>query len=391
MSKPVNRFWIRLLLIVSCAVPAWVQDDPVDFDALFLEAYQVLDRAERARMMEAALALRPDDPDNLRFEYEIAACYAHNNAGRPELAEQRYQALLMFESIMEKYDYSGYYVPELPDTLGKPQILMLSAALRAATMRMFDHREHDRGREHLVQGMDWVYETYDRRRSDWLNAPEPVWPEDLPKTYANDYDRFQVLHLRWERHLEMARRDAVLSEFEMEEVELIVEHYGKTFGQVRPWEVQGIMRPVIQRYPDSPIAAEAQRQIDRSHEAMRQSGEFDHEGWESMEQAADAMEQHIGSPHREVSERACARPTMTSVEAEHEPVAAQEPVAAVSEEDEADSMPVAAAADAGVSPPSAGGQGWLWGGLLGGAALLGLAVVFSVTRRGATPSPAGSG
>jgi hypothetical protein len=113
-----------------------------------------------------------------------------------------------------------------------------------------------------LDDLEWIFRT---RSHDWANAPRP-----LPRGFdePNEKAKYESRVNAWEKEKRDAAAGLAIGPYEKELAEAAVRQYGLGYGPQRPEDIAPVMRTLIERYPQSPIATAAQTHIDRAHASL---------------------------------------------------------------------------------------------------------------------------
>lgn len=221
-------------------------------------ADSVESRDERVEHLLKAVALRPDDPDNIRLEFRVGILLSQNSDRAHQQPVRPLAALPVFEGIVARYDHKGFYRSEPAKSTDDPQDMVPRSAILAGSILAGASKDGEKARKYLVQAMDDLRWTYEKRMSEWSATPHPE------RTPFQDDREFAAVVKRWEQRKLDATAGNVLGSQELAIVSAAVRQYGLSFGPQSPESVPGIMRDIIRDYPGTPMARAAQQHGERA-------------------------------------------------------------------------------------------------------------------------------
>jgi|GEM_PF-2124775 len=216
--------------------------------------------------MNKAILCRPNEPDNLRIELEMAVMLSQRWDPKNPQPLQRDKALHIYEHIVNTYNHMDYYSTDPVNSSTCKQFMVPQAAVHLACLYRGLNDDTAKAREALRMAMQCMNRTYQRRKNDWLNASAP--PEvrlDDPLGGPRERAKWKSRMLRWQQRKDAARSGEVFSPLEISLAQSAVRQYGYTFGQKQQLpDVVAAMTEVIRDFPGTPMATVATGHIDRA-------------------------------------------------------------------------------------------------------------------------------
>ena len=223
-------------------------------------------RASRIEHWRKALAAKPDHPMCIviksRIATELAQLLDKAKGEYPKPAE----ALKLYIEIVAEYNHMDYYRSRPTEETWGAQSLVPSAAVHAGSMLFHEKGDMEKGREYLLKAMADIEHTWRRRIADWASAPKPEpTAEDIgPDAGKRGLGKYRMRVAQWQRRRDAAAKGEVLGNLEMAVAKSAVRQFGLTGGRQRPYEVARTMQVILDRFPDTPIAAIAQGHTDQT-------------------------------------------------------------------------------------------------------------------------------
>lgn len=235
-------------------------------------AHEAVTRDDKVEHLQAALKARPDHPDNIALEFEIASLLQTDTTGNQPIKPRA--ALAIYERILKTYHYDEYYRSHYEEGDGGwklRQSLFVQSAIQAGCIHSYVLRNPDKAREYLYSAIEMLNSTLQRRKADWLNEPQLKAPQlaEIEKLLGREGERarlgYEYSIKQWMQRKEQAKNGDVLERMELENARVAVKHYGLSYGN-QPELVPVPMRRIIADFPDTPMARIAQEHIDRASE-----------------------------------------------------------------------------------------------------------------------------
>lgn len=235
------------------ASPTYRVDDSITVELAACDRLPVGD--SRTEFLAKAIDRHPENPDTLRLEFRLGVELSQRPVKEQDREKQWAQGLDMFERIIATRKHRDYYSPEPVDHSYAAQIEVPQAAISAAGLT------HDRAkaREQLLFAMSCMQETHRWRVEDWKKPYTEPELSDLPQGPREISKRISRLHAHQQRQ---ARAEAgeVFSPLELNVVEGAV----RSYMQTRADNPTAAMNELIQKFPDTPIAKAAQKQLEQA-------------------------------------------------------------------------------------------------------------------------------
>lgn len=227
------------------------------------------DRDAKVEHLRNALALRPNDPENIKIEHRIVVLLSQVRDIARGQAPQPDEALREAERLLATYRHMAYYESQPPNSSSSAQMLVPETAILAACLSS-GQGDPKQARRYLWQAMACLQQTWEARRKDWLAAPPP---RELPLGTAglpldSDAEKFGAKYRIWQEHRRKAQEGDCFGPLEMVITKAAVRQYGYSFGPHKAQEVPLPMVEVIRAFPGTPMARIAQEHIDRSASLM---------------------------------------------------------------------------------------------------------------------------
>ena len=221
------------------------EDNPERFREEMSLAEKATDRDSKIAHLRRALRFRPDHPDNIAIEYEMAVQI------RSSVKNPRYEggkldeARVIYQGILNRYDHMHYYTQAGANSPWDAQVLVPEAALGV-------------GLRHFA--MECLKKTHERRTRDWLDAPEPKFdPNNLFHGGEMGRSKWESRVALWRKRKEDAAAGNVLSGVELLLARGIMGGIARRF---EPEEAVAALRQIIGDFPDTPMARLAAEQIE---------------------------------------------------------------------------------------------------------------------------------
>lgn len=246
--------WCSLAVSVGAAPPG---NDETQFQAEMRLAAAATDRDSRVKHWKAAISYRPDDLGNITIEYKIAVALSQVTDPTHKQGLHRDEGLEMFKKIVSSYDHMRYYSQNPSDSIESAQFMVPRAAVHAASLLWGGLDAPEDARKYLKLAMKDIEATYRKRIEDW-SQPHPQ-PRIDP---FSGEDKVKARLEFWLKRQDAATRGEVLSSHEMVVVKEAVRQFGYSYGKLAPHELADVMRQVAKDFPDTPMAQEAEKQID---------------------------------------------------------------------------------------------------------------------------------
>jgi hypothetical protein len=241
----------------STTLPATRPNSPT-FASEMAAAKKAANRDEKVLHLSNALALRPDDPENLRIEFDLGIELGQRYPPR------QHESLEVFENIIKQYDHKAYYTIEPEDSSESPELMVPRAGILCSSI-LNSIRQHNAARAYDEVAMNNLRWTFEKRKSDWLNIPKPIQsPLEDAMGRPGDFER-QVQYWQHRRDLASAGEVDLLGPYGKTLVEAAVRQYRQSFAPADQKDLSGIMGKIIQDFPNTPLATEAQRVMDAAH------------------------------------------------------------------------------------------------------------------------------
>jgi hypothetical protein len=215
-------------------------------------------RDQKVEHLKNALALRPDDPENLKIEFDLAI-----ELGQRDPPRQR-ASLEVLEHIVKRYDHQKYYTIVSEGSSESPELMVPRAAILCSSI-LNVIRDHKSAREYDELAMNDLRWSFEKRKYDLLNAPKPQ-PSPIPFGFGDSESLNRQIDY-WQRQRTMAASGKVdlLGPYGKVLVEAAVHQYRQSFEPLGPGDLSKIMGQIIHDFPNTPLQAEAQRVIDAAH------------------------------------------------------------------------------------------------------------------------------
>ena len=227
-------------------------------------AKKAANRDEKVLHLSNALALRPDDPENLRIEFDLGIELGQRYPPR------QHESLEVFENIIRQYDHKAYYTIEPEDSSESPELMVPRAAILCSSI-LNSIRQHNAARAYDEVAMNDLRWTFEKRKSDWLGIPKPIQSPLSPLNPLEDAMgrpgdfELQVKYWQHGRDIASAGKVDLLGPYGKTLVEAAVRQYRQSFTPGDRKDLSGIMGNIIHDFPNTPLATEAQRLIDATH------------------------------------------------------------------------------------------------------------------------------
>ncbi|MGD0462669.1 MAG: hypothetical protein ABSB74_09280 [Tepidisphaeraceae bacterium] len=241
-------------------MPATRPNSPATFVAEIAAAEMAANRDQRVAHLRNALALRPDDPENLKIEFDLAVELGQRSPPRER------ESLEVFEDIIKRYDHQKYYRIDAEGTSESTELMVPRAGILCSSILNAVH-DHKSARAYDEVAMNDLRWTFEKRKSDLLNAPKPRRPsnpiaEDMMRPGALED---QVAYWQKQRAMASAGGVDLLGPYGKPLVEAAVNQYRRSFEPLGANDLPKIMGRIIHDLPNTPLATEARRVIDAAH------------------------------------------------------------------------------------------------------------------------------
>lgn len=270
LKRTTNSF--KILAVALCTIAVHVPAPAQEFGFLGVleraRAYdpseppmgREKDRRRSAELYRQAIALRPNHIENAYLEFRVGGMLLSMEDDKEAMLE----GLSVFASALETYEHMDYYSAEPPGSEAWRQYFMVTMAIYAAGMV----GEPEAERAHYFSGMEMLNETYVTRQADWLKEPSPPEPHELLRNEI-EMRKWRSRVGRWERRQEAAKNGDVFksSSYEKGFVESLIRLYLSTYQPLAAVQVEGVLRHVIESFPNSPFEKEALRLIEVAKDA----------------------------------------------------------------------------------------------------------------------------
>jgi len=278
MFKELRRAWtlvaVGIFFTVFMIYPAQA-DDGMDIttesvseaDIRFAEELAAADRAgfnrdrdSKVEHLRKALTYRPDHLENIAIEFSIGIELSQRDEPRPA------EAMAVFERILATYRHMDYYSADPDNRYDSMQFLVPEAAVLAACIARGPNQNPRKAQEYLLQAMEHMNETYQKRIEDWKDArPQALSPLELKL----ESGRREESKRESQKHFFEQRRNAaangnVLGSWEMTMVDAAVRQFGYSHGKQSPGETIVVMRIIVDKFPGTPMAKVAQHYSDKA-------------------------------------------------------------------------------------------------------------------------------
>jgi len=259
-----------VVLLVLVRLSLGEDADTNEFAELMGQAQSATDRDSKVECLRRALLARPGNVDNIAVEFEIASLL--HTTTSPNQPTRPLVALDYYDRILTTYKYEDYYASrygEGGDWMKLRQSLFVQSAIQAGCIHNYVLKEPEKGREYLYKAMEMLNSTFERRKADWAREPRPeASPPELAdagrwKT-GGDGGAYEYQVQQWMQRQKRAQEGDVFERTELLNAEIAVKHYGLTYGPQPPELVPVPMRDIIAAFPGTPMAAIAQKHIDRA-------------------------------------------------------------------------------------------------------------------------------
>jgi hypothetical protein len=233
------------------------------FDSEIAAAKIEADKTAKITHLRNALQLRPNDPQNIVIEFQIAELMSPNASFTGGETQVSSQSLEIFQHIVRTYDHTLYH-PATPPTSPlsatdedqSPEMMVPRAAVLAA-VRLNQLGNGDIARKLLDTAMEDLQWTFRQRQADAEKPLPPMKEEDdvLILTDPNQpqlasEDRLQ----QWEANIKRAQSGELFTPAEMAIVQAAVRQYSRTFGPPYVDDVPSALQQIVAVYPDTPMA-----------------------------------------------------------------------------------------------------------------------------------------
>ncbi|MBN2589481.1 MAG: hypothetical protein JXA96_06445 [Sedimentisphaerales bacterium] len=259
--------WYSPLELLEGASPEQVQVVE-NFNAEIKLASEAPDRNSEIEHLQKALEYRPDDPDNIRIEFEIAiAMSQHWDPENPQ-PMRREESVEYYKRILNNYNHMDYYSIDGINSSSCRQFIIPQASIHLAGLQRGLYGDNESARKTLKISMQCMVQTYEKRKYDWLNANQPK-DVKLEGRFGGPVERakWESRMSMWETRKKKAEAGDVFSKLEMEIAKAAVRQYGLTFGtRQKAMDVALAMGEIIRDYPGTPMAKIAADHIEKAKE-----------------------------------------------------------------------------------------------------------------------------
>ncbi len=235
--------------------------------------YQNEDFYGMTNSIEKALTYRPNDPENIRLEYKMAVAMSQYRKQGEERPQRLDEALKLYQRVLDDYSHMDYYSrnPQDSDSIESPQMMMPRAAIHVSSIMRGLSGDYIGSREYAEKAMDYLNQTFKKRKADWLESPKPQQgaydhlfdpPSSLFRDNLSPYDR-KVKN--WEENIRKAKEGDIFGKHEIATTMAAVSEYGYSFGEKQDiGDVILAMNNIIEKYPDTPMSKIALQYIDHA-------------------------------------------------------------------------------------------------------------------------------
>jgi hypothetical protein len=251
------------VFVVGLAATCFSQSSEGVFDREMRLAEQSQDRDQAVAHMEKALISRPNNPANIIIEYRIGVLLSQVRGTSGQVL-RRDEAIKYFKSVVENYDHMSYYRGEPEESVSSPEFMVPRAQLQLGSLMWGYAADPEKAQRYLMMGMENVNATYQKRITDWLQAPKPQ-PETFSEG-AGAEEKYQARVVAWQKRRDAAARGEVLGEQETNVARELVRQYGYSYGPQHSEEVPAVMRAIVEKFPNTPMAKFAKEHIAKASE-----------------------------------------------------------------------------------------------------------------------------
>lgn len=228
---------------------------PATFEGEVAAANLAKDRDVKVQLLQRAL--RPGDDQNLVVEFDIGVLL-----GQRQPVRER-ESLDVFEGIVRKYDHHRYYRFLPDDAASQPELRVPRAAILAASMLNGPVGDHEGARKYAVVAMKDLQWTFETRRADWQNQPEPKPMSDpFEEDMLHRGLKARIANWQQQKAIAAAGDIKLLGPYAEVLITAAIRQYALIFGPTFQAKLPQIMDAVVREYPDTPIAKMATAEID---------------------------------------------------------------------------------------------------------------------------------
>jgi hypothetical protein len=237
---------------------------PATFDSELAASKSAKNRDDQVEHLRRALALRPDDDDNITVEFNIGILLGQRTPIREK------DSLAVFEDIVRQYDHRKYYHFNPDGFSDSPELEVHRAAILAASILNGPIADHEAARQYAIVALQDLKWTFEKRRTDWLNVPKPTTRPNQQIIEAMHPNLYKHELETWQRHRNEAEAGGVemLGPYGEVLIDAAIRQYALTFGPDMKTQMPKIMAQVVHDYPGTPIAGIAQQNIDSGYKKI---------------------------------------------------------------------------------------------------------------------------
>ena len=188
------------------APPEPGENDPERFQREMALAEQATDAETKVEHLRNALHCRPDDPENIAIEYQIAVSIRGSVVAPRHEGDKLHEAHEIHAGIIRRYNHMDYYTRQGANSPWDPEVLVPYSAHAAA----FTCCDPAATAAFFRTAMACLRQTHDRRTKDWLDEPEPE-----QHAMFDDRGKWEGRVARWRECRELAAAGTVLTPVEL--------------------------------------------------------------------------------------------------------------------------------------------------------------------------------
>ena len=228
---------------------AWYYDDDQGADP------EVANRDVAVEYYRQALVLRPNHPDNLKWEYRLGQLLLQIDP-RNDQKPRREEALEVFEAIVSHYDHAAYYETEPPRMVYAPQVLLPRAAMHTGDLVWMLRQDREAAEAYYFKAIEYLNLTHTWRSQDYANEVPPDYADftvaDVPDERAEE--RYLGALAEYERRQEALAKGNTFPEngAEMELARTAVMQYAQ--AHQKDGDLIEAMNGLAAAFPGTPMA-----------------------------------------------------------------------------------------------------------------------------------------
>lgn len=242
-----------------------LEEQSKNFEQEMALCNKAIDGNEKIKHLRKALAARPNHPDNIAAEFELALQLRQIDS-EIDMTKRNEEAKSIYNGILKKYSHMRYYTSRGPDSPFSPQVLVPRAAM--AAIRTDYLKIHGLS----LMAMRCLQQTHNRRVKDWTDEPKPSFDEDNLLGGPLEKAKWEGRVLAWEERRHNAIAGKVLNHIELDIAERAVKIFALSSVFEGPEAVDEALRRVTYDFPGSPMAHFAEEELER-RQVERAAGE----------------------------------------------------------------------------------------------------------------------